>query len=40
MLNPDVYSRIGIKAKHYLSVKQAQQVERMIDELIGAVPRT
>ena len=38
MLNPDVYARIGIKAKHYLTVKQAEQVERMIDELIGAPP--
>lgn len=40
ILNPDVYARIRIKSTHYLTVKQAEEVERIIDQMIGAVPRT
>ena len=33
--NPDVRSRIGIKARYYLSDKQAREIEKLIDEKIG-----
>lgn len=33
--NDDVYSRVSIKVKNYLTVKQAEKIEAEIDKVIG-----
>lgn len=33
--NTNVYSRVGIKVKNYLSVDQALRVEKLVDKLIN-----
>ena len=38
-LNPDVFSRIAVKAKNYLTLAQAALIENAIDKLIGIEPR-
>lgn len=38
-LNPDVYARISVKAKNYLTVEQAEDIEVIIDKMIGIEPR-
>ncbi len=38
-LNPDCPSRIAIKVRRYLSEKQQQEVEAMIDKMLGQAPR-
>lgn len=38
-LNPDVYSRISVKAKNYLTVREAELIENAIDKMIGLAPR-
>lgn len=38
-LNPDVYARIGVKVKNYLTVDQAKEVEAIVDRMIGIEPR-
>lgn len=38
-LNPDVFSRVTVKVKKYLSRRQAEEIEVAIDKMIGIEPR-